>query len=67
MSEITYIATVGIKAFLVQGKILNAQDKQMVLAQPIDAVQTVFTRTGMDKILPITDSIDAAIKRVAAE
>jgi anti-anti-sigma factor len=65
MSGIGYIASVGIKAFLVQAKLLKAQGRQIVLAQPNEAVKAVLATIGIERILPIIDSMDAAIKTAA--
>lgn len=62
MSEVTYCDSSGLSALLLAFRILQAEEGEIKLASPQKSVRTLIEISQLDKILPIYDSVEEAIK-----
>lgn len=60
LSEVTYIASIGIRMFLSNIKQMKAAGTKMVLLNPQKMVEEVFRLAGVDAIIPIEHDLGAA-------
>lgn len=60
MSEVSFLASMGIRMFLSAAKALSRSDCKLILAAPQPDVKNALTISGMANILCITDSLDEA-------
>jgi len=61
-SQLDYISSAGLRAILMVAKKLRGQGGNLRLASLQESVHTVFAISGFDKIIPITETLDDAIK-----
>ena len=59
-----YISSAGLRSILVIAKKLKAQDGQILLCSLKDAVKEVFEISGFSSIIPIHESVEAAIAQI---
>jgi len=59
-SQFDYISSAGLRAILMAAKKLHEQNGTLRLAALQENVQTIFTISGFDKIIPITATLDNA-------
>jgi len=60
LSNVTFIASIGIRTLITTAKAQKARGGTMVLFKPIDQVEQVLRATGIDSIIPIAHDIEAA-------
>ena len=60
LSEVTYIASIGIRMFLSNIKQMKASNTKMVLLNPQKMVEEVFRLAGVDAIIPIEHKLSSA-------
>lgn len=60
MSEVAFIASIGIRMLLTNAKSLEGRGGKMVLLNPTDLVKEALETAGIQKLLPIFDDLDAA-------
>jgi anti-sigma B factor antagonist len=60
LSNVTFIASIGIRTLITTAKAQKARGGTMVLFKPSDQVEQVLRATGIDSIIPIAHDIDAA-------
>jgi anti-sigma B factor antagonist len=60
LSNVTFIASIGIRALISNAKAQKARGGCMVLYKPNDQVEQVLRATGIDTIIPIARDIEAA-------
>ncbi len=63
LGELDYISSAGLRSFLVAAKKLKAKDGQILLAALQETVKEVFEISGFSSIIPIYDSVDAALSQ----
>lgn len=56
MSEVPFLASLGMRMFLSAAKKLRVNDKTLALLNPDDMVKDAMRIAGMDKIIPLVDS-----------
>lgn len=61
MSAVDYISSVGLRALMVAGKQVEAQQGRMVLAGLAPLVREVFEISRFDLLFEIFDSVDEAL------
>lgn len=62
MSEVEYCDSSGLSALLLAFRILQADEGEIKIASPKKSVRTLIEISQLDKILPIYDSVEEAIK-----
>ena len=60
LSNVTFIASIGLRTLISNAKAQKARGGRMVLYQPSDQVEQVLRATGIDTIIPIAHDIEAA-------
>jgi anti-sigma B factor antagonist len=60
LSEVTYVASLGIRTIVLSAKAVNSKGGAVVLAGPRSLVREVLITTGIDTVIPIADSVDEA-------
>jgi anti-sigma B factor antagonist len=60
LSNVTFIASIGIRTLITTAKAQKARGGTMVLFKPNDQVEQVLRATGIDSIIPIAHDIEAA-------
>lgn len=62
LEEVEYCDSSGLSAILLAYRILQAEEGQIRLAAPTKNVRGLIEISQLDRILPITDSVDAALQ-----
>jgi anti-anti-sigma factor len=60
LSNVTFIASIGIRTLIVNAKAQKLRGGSMVLYKPSDQVEEVLRATGIQAIIPIAHDLDAA-------
>lgn len=60
LTEVSYIASLGIRTFIINAKALHSRGGQLILAAPTSDVRNVLDTVGIARILPLVDSVEAA-------
>ena len=60
LSNVTFIASIGIRTLIVSAKAQKLRGGSMVLYKPNDQVEEVLRATGIQAIIPIAHDLDAA-------
>lgn len=66
MSGVSYMASVGVRTFLLNAKALHGRGGRMILAAPNPNVRTVLEALGVHTLLPIEPTVEAALAGVSA-
>jgi anti-anti-sigma factor len=64
LSEVTYVASLGLRTLVLSAKAVSSKGGMVVLANPQPLVREVLVTTGIDGVLPIADSVDQAQARL---
>lgn len=62
LSEVDYCDSSGLSAILLAFRILQSNDGQIRLASPTKNVKTLIEISQLDRILPICNTVDEAVK-----
>ncbi len=63
-SELEYISSAGLRSILASAKKIKAGQGAFLLADLRDTVKEVFEISGFKAIIPIYDSVDAALSEI---
>jgi anti-anti-sigma factor len=66
MSGVSFVASMGMRLLLLVGKTMAARGGKMALLSPLPEVASVLHTAGIDSIIPICNTRDAAVAAVAA-
>ena len=66
LSDVDFIASIGIRLLLSSAKKLQAQGGKLGLLNPQPMVMDVLTHTGIAPMIPIYDDLDAACAELSA-
>jgi len=66
LSGVPFVASMGMRLLLLVGKTMSARGGKMALLSPLPEVASVLHTAGIDSIIPICTSRDAAVAAVAA-
>ncbi|MCW8850857.1 MAG: STAS domain-containing protein [Melioribacteraceae bacterium] len=66
LSEIEYCDSSGLSAILLSFRIIQTNDGQIRLASPQKSVRTLIEISQLNRVLPITDTVDEAISELKA-
>jgi anti-anti-sigma factor len=61
LANVTFLASLGMRTFVVTAKALSAKGGQLVLLHPKSEVEKVLRSAGLDHIIPIAPDSAAAI------
>jgi len=67
MTDVSFVASLGIRALLSNAKALQRNACALVLVNPQEDVRNTLIMAGLDKIMPIYDTVEAAIEAVLAQ
>ena len=62
MSEVEYCDSSGLSSLLLAFRIIQSQEGQIRIAAPQKSVRTLIQISQLDRILPIYDSVEEAVK-----
>lgn len=65
LGGVSYLASIGIRTFIMSAKALNNRGGSMILAAPSPEVRSVLETVGVADLLPTMDSVDSATAYVA--
>jgi len=60
MSQVDFLASIGIRTLLVSAKTVKARGGRLVLYKPTDLVGGVLEMAGINDIIPVFHELDAA-------
>jgi len=60
LSEVNFLASIGIRLLMLTAKSLSSRGGKMVLLNPIPEVQSVLEVTGIPAVIPIYSSLESA-------
>lgn len=66
LSEIEYCDSSGLSAILLSFRILQTNEGHIRLASPQKSVKTLIEISQLNRVLPITDTVDEAINELKA-
>jgi anti-anti-sigma factor len=66
LSDVSFVASMGMRLLLLVGKTMSARGGKMALLSPRPEVASVLHTAGIDTVLPICTTRDAALAKVAA-
>ena len=64
LSEVESCDSSGLSAILVANRIISANDGQIRLAAPSEKVHSLIRITQLDRVLPVTDTVEHAIAQL---
>ncbi len=64
LSEVTFLASMGIRLLLGCAKTVTSKGGHMVLMAPVDDVKNVLTTAGIDTLIPIHADVQSAVAAV---
>jgi len=64
LSEVESCDSSGLSAILVANRILSSSEGQIRLAAPSEKVHTLIRITQLDRVLPVTENVEQAIKEL---
>ena len=65
-SEVTYLSTAGLRAFLVLWRQLQDQDRRLYICGLKPYIQRVFEIIGFDQVIPIHPNVDSALAAIGS-
>jgi anti-anti-sigma factor len=65
MSDVPYMSSIGIRALLMNAKAVSRRNGKFVLLAPPSNVKMVLETSGIDKIIAVHATLDAALAAVA--
>lgn len=65
MSNVSFLASIGIRTLLSSAKAVSARGGSMVLYQPQQMVRDVLDTSGVASLIPVLDDLDTAKARLA--
>ncbi len=66
LSGVNYVSSAGLRVILVAAKKVRADGGKAIIAGAQPAVTEVLKMSGFDRIIPLEDSVEAAIAQIAA-
>ena len=64
ISEVSFLASLGVRMFITTARTLAAKNGRMALFAPTEAVADVIETTAMDDIVSVTQTLDEAVALV---
>ncbi len=66
MSDVAYMASIGIRSLLINAKSVSARGGKYVISSMQSDVRNVLEVTGIDQLIKVYDTLDDAIKYMTA-
>jgi len=60
LSDVEYLASIGIRLFTITAKSIASRGGRMVLLRPIPEVKHILEVTGIPAIIPVLDGFESA-------
>lgn len=60
LSQVDFLASIGIRLFMLTAKSMASRDGKMVLLNPVPDVQRVLEITGIPSIIPMYSNLESA-------
>jgi anti-anti-sigma factor len=67
LSAVSYMASLGIRAVIMNAKAVVRRGGKFALLSPQENVRQVLNTTGIDTIIPFCDDLDQAIAKVVSQ
>lgn len=67
MSEVTYLASLGLRMLLTVAKALSSRGAKMVLLNPQPAVRDILNLSGFDQLIPVYKDEGTALAFLAGD
>lgn len=67
LSNVESCDSSGLSAILVANRIISANEGHIRLAAPSEKVQTLIKITQLDRVLPVSESVEQALKELGQE
>jgi anti-anti-sigma factor len=67
LSELEYISSVGLRAFMVAERRLRDAQSRLIVAALSGVVQEIFSISRFDRVLSVVPSVDDALAQCSAE
>ena len=64
LSEVEFLASIGMRMLISGARGLNNRGKKMVLLNPTPSVKEALMTAGFDQLIPICDDIDEALSHL---
>ncbi len=61
LSEVNFIASIGIRTLLLSAKATHNRDGKIVILNPDSQVKKILLMAGIDLVIPVVDTLDLAI------
>lgn len=61
LTEVTYIASMGIRLLLIGCKAVNSRGGRIVMVVPRQEIKNVLVISGLHKIMEVFDDLDSAV------
>lgn len=62
LSQVNYVASIGIRLLLTNASALQAFGAKMVLVQPQPMVEQILRTAALDQVMPIVNSVEDGLK-----
>jgi anti-anti-sigma factor len=66
LSEVTFLASLGIRLLITVAKMLHRRGSRLVLVAPRPLVDQALKHSSLDDIIPVAESTDAALALLAS-
>ncbi|HWE75536.1 MAG TPA: STAS domain-containing protein [Stellaceae bacterium] len=66
LSGVNFVASMGMRLLLLVGKTMSARGGKMALLSPLPEVAAVLHTAGIDTVIPVCTTRDAAVAKVTA-
>ncbi len=61
LSEVTFLASLGIRLLLNAAKMLDRRGYKLVLVAPQPVIEQALRHTSLDELIPVAPDVDAAL------
>jgi stage II sporulation protein AA (anti-sigma F factor antagonist) len=65
MAEVSFIASMGLRTLMTCARAITSKGGKMAIAGARDNVSKVLTTSGVDQVIPVTGTFDAALAATA--
>lgn len=60
LAKVPFIASIGVRMLVAGAQALGKKGGKMVMVNPDEATRRILKTTGIDKVIPVFDNIEAA-------
>ena len=62
MQDVSFLASLGMRMLMMAAKTLKAKNGKIILVSPQEEVENALRMSGLDQLIPLVDSRDAAMQ-----